>query len=101
MLFPRVMKAIRKDNDAVSVEAIASEGDRHAAAIVLKTEEGREVLAKTDPIYETADEAVAVMQATLDAVRGEPAKAPVEEVTVEAVEEKAKPKKAKKKGSRE
>jgi len=100
-MFPRVMKAIKNQGDAVRVEAIASDGDRHAAAIVLKTKEGREILAKTDATYETADEAVAAMKAALDAVRGEPATAPVDEVTVEAVEDRPDMKKKRKKGLRE
>jgi hypothetical protein len=67
---PHVTKIIRRERQAVRCEAEVGGDGGHAGLIVLAGPEGaRTVLGRTDPAFETAEEAVAAMEKVVEDMR--------------------------------
>ena len=69
---PRVVKLIKEKGDAIVCEAEVGSDGGHAGLIVLEGSGGhKEVLGHTDPTFQTAEEAVKVVEMAVETVRKE------------------------------
>lgn len=65
----RLDKMVREEGDKIKCEAEPGDGGKHAGMIVFNDKGKKEVLGKTDPLFETAEEAVDAAQKSVDMIR--------------------------------